>query len=89
MAFPHKSTYSLFADDCLFYQQIHSKCDSDILQNDLLCQEHWANKWFMQFNPTKCVILMFTYKTNQNLIRYTLYTMYMAKHILTYKKQNT
>ena len=35
-----KSTCCLFADDCLLYRQIYSKCDSDILQNDLLCLEH-------------------------------------------------
>ena len=77
MAFPHKSTCSLFADDCLFYRQIHSKCDSDILQNDLLCQEHWANKWFMQFNPTKCVILMITFK----ILYVTHYILYGQTHI--------
>ena len=36
-----KSTCRLFVDDCLLYRQIHSKCDSEILQNNLLCLEHW------------------------------------------------
>jgi len=52
-----KSTCRLFADDCLLYRQINSKHDTEILQNDLLCLEHWANKWFMKFNPIKCVAL--------------------------------
>ena len=39
-----KSTCCLFADDCLLYCRIYCKHDSDILQNDLYCLEHSANK---------------------------------------------
>jgi len=39
-----KSTCHLFADNCLLYRQINSKHNTEILQNDLLCLEHWANK---------------------------------------------
>ena len=59
--------------DCLLYHQIHSNCNSEILQNDLLCLEHWANKWSMQFNPIECVILTITHKVNPNHTCYTLY----------------
>ena len=73
-----KSTCCLFADDCLLYRQIHSKHDSDVLQNDLHCLEHWANKWFMQFNPIKCVVLTITHKVHPTVTHYTLYDQMLA-----------
>ena len=73
-----KSTCRLFADDCLLYRQIHSKHDSDVLQNDLHCLEHWANKWFMQFNPIKCVVLTITHKVHPTVTHYTLYDQMLA-----------
>ena len=67
------STCRLFADDCLLYHQIKFSQDSEVLQHDLLCLEHWANKWLMQFNPIKCVILKVTHKVNPIRTQYTLY----------------
>ena len=63
-----KSTCHLFADDCLLYRQINSKHNTEILQNNLLSLEHWANKWFMGFNPIKCVVLTITHKYTYKLL---------------------
>jgi len=67
------STCRLFADDCLLYRQIKSSQDSEVLQHDLLCLVRWANKWLMQFNPAKCVILKVIHKANPIYTQYTLY----------------
>ena len=48
----------LFADDCLIYREIHNPEDQLALQKDLDILEQWANKWGMQFNPSKCNILL-------------------------------
>jgi len=55
------------------YRQINSNHKTEILLNDLLCLEHWANKWFMKFNPIKCVVLTITRKVNPICTRYSLY----------------
>lgn len=51
------SRVRLFADDCLIYREIHNPEDQLALQKDLDILEQWANKWGMQFNPSKCNIL--------------------------------
>ena len=56
------SSYRLFADDCLIYRCIHTSHDADVLQEDLLSLEQWANRWLMKFNPIKCVVLTVTNK---------------------------
>jgi len=70
-----KSPCHLFADDCLFYRQINAKHNAEILQNDLLCLEHWVNKWFIEFNPIKCALLGITHKVNpiHTSLSYSLY----------------
>jgi len=55
------------------YRQINSKQDTEILQNDLLCLEHWANKWFMEFNLIKCVVLTITHQVNPMRTSCSLY----------------
>ena len=57
------STCRLFADDCLLYWGVNTPNDAAILQQDLHNLEQWAEKWFVKFNPTKCVILTVTNKT--------------------------
>ena len=54
------STCPLFADDCLLYWQVNTPNDAAILHQDLYNLEQWAEKWFMKFNPAKCVILTVT-----------------------------
>jgi len=51
------SICELFADDCLIYHEIHNPEDQLVLQKDLDILKQWANKWGMQFNPSKCNIV--------------------------------
>ena len=52
-----ESQVRLFADDCLLYREIRNNNDHVALQSDLRSLEHWAKKWGMRFNATKCYIL--------------------------------
>jgi len=56
------SRVRLFADDCLMHREIHNPEDQLALQKDLDILEQRANKWGMQFNPSKCNILSITYQ---------------------------
>ena len=58
------SHVKLYADDTLIYRIINSAEDITILQKDLNTLSEWANKWLMSFNPSKCVHLTITRKTN-------------------------
>ena len=58
------SHVKLYADDTLIYRIINSAEDITILQRDLNTLSEWANKWLMSFNPSKCVHLTITRKTN-------------------------
>ena len=62
-----KSTPRLFADDCLLYQPIRSKADSEELQADLHVDklQKWENYWLMSFNPNKCEVIRITNKRKQ------------------------
>ena len=57
-----KSSFRLFAYDCLLYRCIHTPHDADVLQQVLLSLGQWANRWLMKFNPIKCVELTVTNK---------------------------
>lgn len=48
---------SLFADDCLVYQEIENSDDYNVLQNDLNMLGEWSQKWLLPFNVSKCVTL--------------------------------
>ena len=50
----------LFADDCPMYRQIQNVNDQTILQQDLDYLHHWAVRWGMTFNPSKCYIMHIT-----------------------------
>ena len=52
-----KSNVRLFADDCLLYRPIRSLADQLCLQDDLYSLQDWAQKWCMNFNPSKCTVL--------------------------------
>ena len=67
------SSCRLFADDCLLYRQIHTTHDADVLQQDLLTLEQWADRWLMKFNPIKCVVLKVTNKACPIHKHYLLY----------------
>ena len=36
-------------------------------------KENWANKWFMEINPIKCIVLTITHKVNPVHTSYSLY----------------
>ena len=48
-----KSSYRLFADDCLIYRLINCIDDCVQLQKDLTSFHEWSKKWDMRFNPQK------------------------------------
>jgi hypothetical protein len=67
------STPRLFADDCLLYRTIHSKSDSEILQQDLDNLQEWENNWLMEFNADKCEVIRITKKRKPILSSYTIH----------------
>lgn len=52
-----KSHIRLFADDCLLYRAINTFKDHELLQEDLMKLQDWADTWGMKFNATKCYLL--------------------------------
>ena len=67
------SEIRLFADDCVWYRQIHSIEDTVKLQRDINRLGRWARKWGMRFQPTKCNIMQLTRKRVKKVIAtYTL-----------------
>jgi len=47
----------MFADDNKIWTKIVSKEDSEKLQKDLDSLSKWSEKWLLQFNPEKCVVM--------------------------------
>jgi len=47
----------MFADDTKIWTKIVSKEDSGKLQEDLDNFSKWSEKWLLQFNPEKCVVM--------------------------------
>ena len=54
---PHTQC-QLFADDCLLYRVVDSLADQIQLQQDLAAVEAWACDWGMQFNASKCHVMV-------------------------------
>ena len=50
------------------------KSDSDLLQRDLTTLEDWENKWQMNFNAKKCIVIRITPKNKQ--VRQTSYKLH-------------
>ena len=67
-----KSNIKLYADDAKLYREIKSVEDCQILQNDILEMEEWANIWQLTFNPLKCQVLKIgkTYHPDININYY-------------------
>ena len=55
-------TVKLYADDILIYATIGSPEDCLHLQSDLALLQAWAEKWQMEFNPSKCLHLTISNK---------------------------
>lgn len=65
---PEKTTSSdikLFADGNLLYRTINNQTDIDLLQKDLVILEDWENKWQMNFNAQKCIVIWLAPKNKQ------------------------
>ena len=54
---PHNQC-RLFADDCLLYRVVDSLANQIQLQQDLAALEAWACDWGMQFNASKCHVMV-------------------------------
>lgn len=54
------SETKLFADDSMLFRSIENKKDSELLQKDLTALEDWENKWQMNFNAKKCIVIRIT-----------------------------
>ena len=52
------SSISLFADGSYVYRRIRSTLDCKQLQKDLDNLVKWEKKWSMEFNPSKCKVLI-------------------------------
>ena len=49
-----RSSVRLFADDCVFYRNIKSPIDCQILQDHLNSLAQWETDWQMKVNVAKC-----------------------------------
>ena len=58
-----KSTFRLFADDCLLYRSIRNRDDHLALERDLQQLETWAHTWGMRFNAKKCYLMSINQKS--------------------------
>ena len=75
------STIRLCADDVLIYRIIRTEANIICLQNDLFTLENCANTWEMKFNPSKCIHLAITRKTN-------MYKTLLSNPVNKYSKVN-
>ena len=57
---------ALYADDSKVYRPITSLVDSMALQQDRNNLEVWSSKNTLQFNPSKCKILSYSYKKKKS-----------------------
>ena len=64
------ASVKLYADDVLLYKIIESTNDSESLQCDLNLLSDWANKWQMEFNPSKCEHLQVSLKRSCSPTQY-------------------
>ena len=67
------SQVRLFADDTAVYLAINNLQDCASLQNDLDKLVHWENLWDMEFNPSKCVVLVISKKKHKFIFNYRLH----------------
>jgi len=81
------STVRLFGDDCVLYRVINSEQDSVCLQHDLNTIISWTEKWQMELNIDKCVVLRctkslcpvnFNYKLKNTILKLTQQHRYLG-----------
>ena len=56
-AVEHSST-RLFADDSLLYRKIRDQQEQALLQEDLDSLKEWEHTWQIEFNPSKCSVIL-------------------------------
>ena len=66
------SDMRLFADDSILYREINTPEDHKILHHDLERLFHWAAKWQMDFNISKCYLLRITKKRKPSPYTYII-----------------
>lgn len=69
---PENVSVRLFADDCIIFKQIVSPRDHIELQQALIAIDNWCEKWGMQLNTQKTVLLRITRKLNPSHCCYSL-----------------
>ena len=68
------SNILLFADDTKVFQQVRSKDDALLIQNDIDILNAWSEKWLLKFNTDKChVLTLGKIDKIMHTHRYTLY----------------
>ena len=68
-----KSRVHLFTDDTVIYLTIKTESDCWQLQDDLHSLEKWESDWRMEFNPSKCNIVMVTRRHTPFKFQYKLH----------------
>ena len=67
------SKIKLFADDCVQYGNIYHQNDHLILQNDQGTISSLANRWLIELNICKCVVLFVTLKRNSSFYDHNIF----------------
>lgn len=67
-----KSSFRMFADDCVLYRTIDNERDSEYLQHDLNVISSWCTNSEMSLNVKKCVHVTFTRKHSYKLNTYSI-----------------
>ena len=78
------STAKLFADDTKIYRQINNVEDSTALQIDLTTLDLWADRWQMNFNPTKCEVMRISHNKYNRSTQYNI-SGTVLRNVSTYK----
>jgi ribonuclease P/MRP protein subunit RPP40 len=67
-----------FADDTKIFNKVQNEDDHQILQADIASLGSWSSKWQMEFNTTKCKVLLvgrtnqkFQYELNRQILEST------------------
>ena len=55
-----RSKIRLFADDTAIYLAVSNLQYAQVLQQDLDHLHEWELQWYMEFNPSKCVVIHVT-----------------------------
>jgi hypothetical protein len=64
----------MYADDVKIYQPVRKVSDSEVLQRDIDSLSAWCKMWRLNLNVSKCNIITFTNKKQNNVIvsKYTI-----------------